>query len=577
MRIHEQDFSRKLFSLIGVSCAFFLILLFRLFYLQINLNRNLLAQSHKNFLRYEPINSLRGTIIDSKGKLLATNRPVINIYWKGSGNRVFSVQQKKEFTQLKTILETVLADETSLLQAERKAQKLLLSKDVPFETLSKITEQLGSASSIVIETDYTRFYPYKNLASHALGYLGNLDIGWSGKMGLEKLYETTLRGKSGMTQKVLNSFGKNLSEKEVEQAFAGQDITITLDLSLQRIAEMLFPQEKKGIIFVMDSTDGSIRVALSRPDFDPNIFLESLDHETWNTLKERKPFLNRIYQACYPPGSIFKLITLAAGLEKNIIHEDEEWECKGFVQIGNRKFRCHKRDGHGYLNPTEVIAKSCNTLFYEIGKRLDIDDLAEFAYKFGLGKKTGSVFNDKIGLVPTRDWKTHTKGERWWLGETVAATIGQTYLLTTPAQIARMMAAIEVGYLVTPRILEESTVTYEPLSIAYSTRTFLKEAMHAVTEEGTARTLKKLGDDFEVYAKTSTAQTSAWEKRKLGEEYLEHGWFTANFKYKDEPPMTMVVLVENAGNARLSLMIAKAFLKSYRDLIELRKKRAKKK
>lgn len=572
----NRQLSHKILMIIATITIAQFIIVGRLAYLQITRTKDLQTKSKNNFLRYETTSSMRGNIIDSKGKLLATNRPVINIYWKGSGSKKLTTTQKELLSFLQTLTNIKLEEsETTIAHAEKKAQKILLAKDIKFDQLSKVAEHFSNQSQISIETGFIRHYPYKALASHVLGYLGNIDIGWAGRMGLEKSYETILRGKSGVTQKVLNSFGKHLAEKEIEKSLTGQDITVTLDLSLQRIAEMLFPKDRRGAFILMDSSNGSLRVALSQPDFDPNLFLGKLENETWQKLKDKRPFLNRVFNATYPPGSIFKLVTLGAALETNIIQQDSEWECTGSVMVGKRKSHCHKRDGHGFITATEAVAKSCNTPFYEIAKYLDIDVLAQYARFFGLGKSTNSVFNDSSGLVPTREWKMLKKGERWWLGETLSTNIGQSYLLTTPIQIARMIASIHMGYLVSPRILEEAEVVYEPLNLSYKTRTFLQETMYEVAQTGTAKSLKKL-DDFTIYAKTSTAQTSTLKKRKMGESFLEHGWVTANFQYKNNPPHTLVVLVENAGNARLSLIIAKAFMKSYRDLINLRERRQKK-
>lgn len=575
MIAQEQSFIRKIFILATTVCIVCILIVIRLGYLQINLTQNLLKKSQHNFLRYEKVNPLRGNIIDYTGKLLATNRPVINVYWKGNGNKKLSEEQKKLLAHLKTFIPELCVTQETLEQAERKAQKIVIAQDLPFDLLSKISEQFSADCSIIIETDFARFYPYNTMASHILGYLGNLDTGWAGKMGLEKLYESSLKGKHGINQKILNSFGKHLSEKQIEQSLAGQDLTITLDLSLQKLAEMLFPAEKKGIFLLMDSKNGNLRVAVSRPNFDPNRFLEKLNQADWQVLKDNKPFLNRIYNACYPPGSIFKLVTLSAALETDIIQADKIINCKGSTKVGQRKFHCHRKTGHGPLSITESVAKSCNILFYRIARDIDVDTLANYAGRFGLGKNTNSVFNDNPGLIPTKAWKLKTKGERWWLGETLATCIGQSFLLVTPIQIARMIASIDTGYLVTPRILEESTVHYEPLNIAHSTRLFLQDTMKEVVNEGTARILANL-KGFEVFAKTSTAQTSDLEKRDMGEQYLEHGWVAVNFKYKNEPTMTMVVLVENAGSAALSLMIARAFLKGYRDLTNLRTERQKK-
>jgi len=565
-----RTFYKKALLLSGFTLFCTLFIVGRLFQLQIYYEQGFSAQSQKNFLRYEKTTSLRGNILDSFGKIIATNNPVTTLFWKGTGNNQLTESQLKIIDHIEFLTGHILQDRIKdITKSEKLSQKIELINDLSFDELSKITELFSAEPNLILETEFIRVYPYKSLASHVLGYLGSKGLEIGGKMGLERLCEHLLKGKDGLTQKVLNSFGKNLSEKEVEESLAGQDITVTLDLSLQRIAEMLFPKDKAGVFLLMDSTTGALRVTLSRPDFDPNLFLKPLQQEAWKELQERKPFLNRIFNASYPPGSIFKLVTLGAALEHNIIEEDTIIDCTGFTKLGKGRFRCHKRDGHGLLTINESLAKSCNTLFYEIGRHLDIDALADYATQFGFGKNTGSVFDDSIGLIPTREWKQRIKGERWWLGETFSASIGQSFLLTTPLQIARMLAGIETGFLINPRILEATPLTYEPLRIKHQTRKFLQTAMHGVTLEGTAKTLNKL-DNFRIHAKTSTAQTSTWAKRSQGAQFLEHGWFVANFSYKEQSPLTMVVLVENAGNARMSLMIAKSFLKAYEDLMELR-------
>jgi penicillin-binding protein 2 len=567
-----RTFFKKVLLLSSITLLSTLFIIGRLFQLQVYSTQGFHAQSQKNFIRYEKTTSLRGNILDSFGKIITTNKPVTTLFWKGTGTLILTDLQKEIIEQIEQLTGHILQDKIKdITKAEKLSCKVELIKDLSFDELSKVTELFSSNPNLVLETEFIRVYPYKSLASHVLGYLGNKGLEIGGKMGLERLYEHLLRGKDGITQKVLNSFGKNLSEKEVEESLAGQDITVTLDLSLQRIAEMLFPKDKAGVFLLMDSSNGALRVALSHPDFDPNLFLKPLEQKAWKELQERKPFLNRIFNASYPPGSIFKLVTLGAALEHNIIQEDTLIDCKGFTKLGKRGFRCHKRDGHRILTINESLAKSCNILFYDIGRYLDIDALAEYATQFGFGQNTGSVFDDSTGLIPTREWKQRTKGERWWLGETFSASIGQSFLLTTPIQIARMIASIETGYLINPRILENTPLIYEPLKIKHKTRKFLQNAMHGVTLEGTARTLNKF-DNFRIHAKTSTAQTSTLDKRKMGTQFLEHGWLVANFSYKGENPLTMVVLVENAGNSRMSLMVAKSFLKAYEDLMELRKK-----
>ncbi len=566
---------KKLFVVIGGILIVSVCIFLRLLDLQVRLGNDFTLKSKKNFLRHEPTASLRGNIIDCNGKLLATNRPVIDIYWKGTGNRTLSLKQEETITHLQNLLEKDFTEQApEILGAERKAAKFLLAKDVSFDELSKISEFFSWETNILIETNFARFYPYQNLASHALGYLGN-DLIPAGKMGLEKYYETVLKGKNGITQRVLNSFGKNLSEKQLENALAGQNINLTLDLGLQQLAETIFPADRKGAFILMDSRDGGIIVALSRPNFDPNLFMQKMNEETWQKVQEDRPFLNRIFAATYPPGSIFKLVTLSAALETNLITRDTEWFCSGSMTLGNRESRCHKQEGHGKLTTVQIISKSCNVPFYKIAKTLDIDTIARYANLFGLGRNITSIFNNMSGFVPTRKWKREKKKERWWLGETLSTAIGQSYLLVTPIQVARLIASIETGYLISPRILKDSALSYEPLPIKTETRKFLQDTMRAVIQEGTAQRLNRMRD-FYIYGKTSTAQTSALELRDQGGKYLEHKWLVANVRYKNNPPMTFVVIVENAGSEQLALDFAKSFLKAYRDLMELRDLQTKK-
>ena len=308
---------------------------------------------------------------------------------------------------------------------------------------------------------------------------------------------------------------------------------------------------------------------LSRPSFDPTVFLEPLDHAQWLLLQEKQPFLNRAFNACYQPGSIFKLVTTSAALEHNFIDPNNSWYCCGYVEFGQRQYGCANHNGHGWLTAEQSLAKSCNTMFFEIGKRISIDLLADYAHRFGLGRKTNMVFAEKEGLIPTSAWKKQVKHEKWWPGETLSAVIGQSYLLVTPIQVARMISAIFSGYLVYPRVLFEEPVIKEPLGIKQETRKFLQQSMLKVVESGgTGQQVGRL-KNIKIYAKTSTAQTSSLDKRDLGNAYLEHGWFVAYFSYKDEKPMTLVILMENVGSARVATDVAKQFLFEYRKLVDL--------
>ena len=573
MNYHGSLLNTKIKTASWFLTVAFVVIAGRLFQLQIIQQHNFYTKSQKNFLRIETIPPIRGTILDRNNQLLATNRPTTNIFWEGTGNTKFSEDQLKNLQLLETILgKSITSDEhtfENLKCAERRYQKVLLASDIPFEQLSQIAEQISQQKNIAITTHFKRYYPYKSFASHLLGYLNRIDLEMYGKMGLEKLFEDTLKGERGQKQKTINSFGRNLSETEVKKAEAGKNIQTTLDISFQEIVERIFPEDFVGTFIVMDPHDGDILALLSRPNFDPAVFLDPMHDEDWRLLQEKQPFLNRAFNACYPPGSIFKLVSISAMLEQKLITPDSCWNCQGYVEFANRHYHCNNRTGHGVLNVEQSLAFSCNILFYEIGKKIGIDLLADYAHRFGLGEKTNIMFAEKEGLIPTAAWKKRVKNERWWPGDTLSVVIGQSYLLVTPIQIGRMISSIFTGSLVTPRVLMNEPITKTPVNISLETRKFLQQSMLRAVKEGTGRGVKYV-KDIKVYAKTSTAQTSSWEKREQGTEYLEHAWFVSYVTYKDEKPLTLVILIEHAGTSRVPTGIAAEFLREYKRMIDVR-------
>ena len=546
------------------------ILIARLFYLQITLGETFAYQSKRNFTRIEETLSLRGNILDCNGSVLATNRPVTDLYWQGSGNKIFTLDQRDTLEKISVILEkNLFLQDKELQNSERYSKKICLAKDLSFVHLSKIIELFSDNPNIRFTTHFKRFYPYKTLAPHSIGYLSYLHNSCEGKTGIEKIFEDTLRGKPGSIMHIINSLGVHLSEVEIEKNFQGQNIVTTLDLDLQIIAEDVFSQDLSGALIIMDPETGALRACVSRPTFDPNLFTSTLDNETWKALQEKKPFLNRISNAAYPIGSIFKIITLSAALETNIIEQHSSWECCGYTVFAGRNYGCVKKEGHGFVTTKFSLAHSCNIPFFEMAKKMDIDTISHYAELFGLGKKTDSILPEALGLIPSRAWKRKVKHERWWRGETLSASIGQTYLLATPLQIARMIAAIETGFLVTPRIIESLPITQKPLAIKTETRLFLQKAMHAAVTHGTARWLNQLPQDFVVHAKTSTAQTASLEKSNTGKkEFLEHSWLASNFRYKHHPPLTLVIITEHTGRTGIPPRIAYNFLKRYKNKID---------
>jgi len=559
----------------GIVGIIFIAIVARLSYLQINLSDYFLTRSQQNCLHISHTHSARGTILDCRSKLLATNRPRTLIAWAGSGNRTLTTDQQAILALLDTTLDAPISTNNELMlaimRAERNKKSTIISTDISAEQLGKLSEQLPQDCNIQIISDFQRYYPYQTSASHLLGYLGGINAENYGKMGLEKLLEDTLRGQKGTVLSIIDSIGRNINQTILQHALTGGDICTTLDIELQAICEHVFSPELSGAFIIMNPLDGSIMSMLSRPNFDPNIFLQPISQDEWNVLIEKKPFLNRGLNATYPMGSIFKLVTISAAFKEGIVPCDMHYTttCKGYYKFCGRKYWCNNHYGHGQINIAQSIADSCNIIFFNIGRKIDIDTLAYYASLFGLGKRTGISLPESSGLIPTRAWKKACKGESWWPGETLSATIGQSFNSVTPLQVARMISAIFTGYLVKPRILVDEAIEKKPLEIPLHIRKFLKRSMKRVVRCGTGSRLKRF-KDIKMYAKTSTAQTSALEKRVLGGQYLEHGWFVGNFTYKDHTPLTIVILVEHAGSAQVAASIAQKFVGEYKKLMDSR-------
>jgi penicillin-binding protein 2 len=550
-----------------LAFGLFSAIIFYLFHLQITHASTFFRLGQQNFLRYEKVSSPRGNIVDAHGIVLATNIPVYLLYWQGTGEKQFTSLQMSMISELKAIFE--LSDELikEIALAERQRKSLCLSYDVSFEQLSRLLERFPRHKNIAIQKDFKRFYPYKQIASHVVGYLG-LDIEATGKMGLELLCNDTLKGQAGEIIKIINSIGHHLACHQVKQAMAGDTLHITLNLELQMLMEELFPQEYAGACVILNPRTGAVEVLVSRPAFDPSIFLSPINPEEWKDLESKKSFINRALSA-YPPASLFKFVTLSAALETGLITPNTKWHCFGHTLFANRPYHCNRLTGHGSVNTEQALAYSCNIPFFEIGKKIKIDTLAEYAQRLGLGSKTNILFHEKAGLIPTSQWKKRVKGEAWWPGETLSAAIGQSFMLATPMQIARMISALCEGYLVQPRILTAEPIVKQPISLRPEILQFLRKCMKSVIYYGTGLYLKSL-PDFEFYGKTGTAQTSSLEKIDLGKEYVPHAWFTAYFRYKDQEPHTLVLLIEHAGSSKVAIRLAQQFFKRYRDLQEQR-------
>jgi penicillin-binding protein 2 len=560
----DRVFDRIYCVLIGFL-LFSLVAFFRLYFLQVKQGDLLSRMGEKNFQRTGVLIPKRGNLVDCNNNPLASNRPVFDLYWR---NLAVDDDQKQQFWK---VFELVGGNRNNSslkisMFSKKKEFKFLLKSDIDFELLCKICEQFPNNPSIVIESRVERSYPYKSLASHVVGYLNRLEN--VGKSGLEKLFQSQLSGQAGVCKSVENAFGQKLSQSICKDAMAGNNIKLTIDLDLQIEAEELFEKNQSGIFLLMDPESGAVKAIVSYPNFDPNKFLFPMSSEEWqDECSLNNPLLNRVTQALYPPASLFKLVVVSAGLEEKIINPSSNFECKGYTIFGKRKYWCQQRWGHGILDTKEGLAQSCNIHCFEIAKKLSIDTLACYARGFGLGKKTGFLLGEKSGLIPSSEWKAITKGESWLSGDTLSAGIGQSYLLVTPIQIARMVSSICSGYLVKPRILEEEEIEKKKLFLSDETIDFLRSAMGDAVMKGTVWRLRKF-QDFQIFAKTGTAQTCSLNVKKVSRAHYEHAWLAGFFKYKNEKPLSIVVIMEHAGQARPAVKMAERFLKKYKNLCD---------
>jgi len=554
--------------LLYAFCLVMLVIIARLFYLQVDKRGVFATLGQKNFLRMEVIAPLRGDVYDCNNQLLAANRPVYDLSWHNVRGGRLSNDDLALLNTLGTIVGVDLTNEATLRDLQvchRFSRRFLLKEDVSFEQLCQISEQCLHAPHVVITNRFKRLYPHQELGCHVLGYLNRIEN--VGKSGIEYHFDDQLQGNEGYVMHIINATGKTLLKKIHKHAKAGTDLKLTIDMRLQQLAEGLFEPDQAGAVIVMEAHSGALLALASHPTFDPNAFLSPLSDDEWTRFSLNNPLLNRATCALYPPASIFKLVCMTAGLEDKHIDPHGEVSCCGYVEFGGRKYHCIRRTGHGHMTQKQALAVSCNIPFFNLARKMSVDRIAHFADLHGLGKKTELALPEKTGLVPCRSWKWQTRRERWWKGETLSTCIGQGYTLVTPLQNARLIGAICTGMLVKPRLLQQEDISLTPLPVSHDTLAFLRGAMREATQSGSAQRLKFLRD-FDIGSKTGTAQTCSLSTQQLYKHQLEHAWFCSFFSYKGQRPLVLVIIAENTGHSRVAVEMAYRFLRGYRDLQE---------
>jgi penicillin-binding protein 2 len=584
-----NGYRKKALSSLFLLILFFAVIVTRLWFLQIN---------------YQEIAAPRGNIYDRRGREIVTNRPSFNVVWLRESNRV-------DQDWLKSLNKIIDQDPSELLEKIRKMSgepghiPVRLAEDVSWDLVARIENNRMYLPEIKIEVVPLRVYHHGNLASHLIGYLGEiskteLDAAdkelyrggdMIGKMGLERLRESDLRGEKGRDYMEVNALGFEQKNLKGVEPLPGRDLHLTLDVELQKIAEEAMAAENyAGAVVAMEAQTGRLLVLASAPTLHLEEFVGGISQKAWQAMLDNPlhPLVNKVVQGQYPPGSTYKPVTAFAGLAEGVITADTSFFCPGSYRFGNRTYRCWKRGGHGTVSLRRAVAESCDVYFYQVGQRLGVDRLARYARMFGLGEKSGvEMEHEKPGLIPTAAWKKSKRGQAWQEGETLSIAIGQGYDLATPLQIAEMTAVIaNGGTLYKPSVIEK---VVDPDGRV--THSFTPEVLNRITGQG--RNLKLVregmvdavnsrrgtGREAQIDAhgilvggKTGTAQVvrlavyKHLKEKDIPYEYRDHAWFTC-FAPAVNPEIVVTVLVEHGlhGGSASAPIAAKILNRYFED------------
>ncbi len=555
----------------------FVLLLLGLFFVQLIRGHYYYNLSLKNSIRLIPQDACRGKILDRSGHVIADNSL--------SFDAVIIPQELKNKEAVFDRLSQILS--MSRQNIDRIYDRMYLNpftpvciaSGIPKSTAIILEEESLDLSGVRVELNSRRYYPFGTCASHVLGYMGEIDksritrlkdYGYDikdkmGYSGLEEYLDIYLRGEKGGQQVEVDSRGRQVRLLGYKPPVKGKDVLLTLDLEMQQIADQLLGG-RKGAVVVLDATNGAVLIMSSSPAFDPNVFVDRSDKKSLNyyLTSEKSPLLNRAVSAQLPPGSVFKPITAVAALRTKRFDTSTIYFCAGKLKVGNRDFKCWSE--HGEEDFDQAMGHSCDVYFYRLGLQAGVDMLTQTAHDFGFGSSVGiDLPHESSGFVPSKVWKRIKFLDGWYDGDTANFSIGQGFVLATPMQLARMMAAIgNGGFLVAPHItqsIDGVPVEFkEPkkIKIDMNVLSTVRESLRfpVSLEDGTAHILNIEGLD--ICAKTGTAQVYGQQS---------HGW-VAGFFPKNKARFAFCILLENSGSSHYACALG-------RQLFEELKKRGK--
>ncbi|MFC1576239.1 penicillin-binding protein 2 [Candidatus Omnitrophota bacterium] len=550
-----------------------------LFYTQILRHDTYSELSEKNRIRVLPLAAPRGRVYDRNGTLLVSNEISFDV-------EVVYQEIKDKQKIIDTLILMLSEDKDKLTERIEAARKkpfvpVKIAEDVKKDMAIKVEEVTLDLPGVIVTTRPRRNYIYKNALSHVTGYIGKISEAelkryktygyrmqdFVGKDGIERQCNDYLRGIDGGLQVEVDSRGRQVRILALKEPIPGKDVYLSIDARLQEFCDSVLGK-KKGAVIAMDPETGAVLALVSNPDYDPNIFVTS------NNTKKRlallndsrtSPMLNRAIGTSHPLGSVFKIVIAAAALEEGKFTERSTLSCNGAYYVGGRAFHCWREKGHGGQNITQAMKHSCNVFFYQLGISLGADKIAQYAFKFGLGKPSGiDLPGETGGFVPTISWKKTKLRQPWFKGETANYSIGQGYLLVTPLQASRLTGAVAAGgKLARPFLVERiGDVTIrqdepENLNLKRDTLRAVKKALKDVVNAPRGTGVYARSKKVTISGKTGTAQNPRGRS---------HAWFVG-FAPFEKPGISVVVFLEHGGKGGLEpARFAKKIIEKAREL-----------
>lgn len=576
-------------------------LLFRLAWLQIIDYDRFADLSENNRIRLMELPPTRGLIYDRNGVILAENKPTFHL-------EITPEQVDDMDATLSGLAEIVSIDEAEIerfkeqLLVNRSFQRISLRTHLNEDEVARLAVNRHRFPGMDINARLSRFYPQGEAMAHAVGYVGRInekeltviDVGnyrgtsHIGKTGLEKYYERELHGTVGRQKVEVNAQGRVLRVLDRVPPVSGNDLVLNLDIELQQLAQDALG-EFAGSVIAIEPHTGAVVAFVSKPGFDPNLFVHGISHKNYNALQHDidKPLFNRAIYGQYPPGSTFKPFVGLAGIEQKRFGTRESIYCTGHYLLPGdkteRKYRDWKKNGHGTVDLTKAIEQSCDVYFYELAYRMGIDSMHDFLARFGFGEKTGiDILGERSGSLPSTEWKKRVHNKIWYPGETLISGIGQGYMLTTPIQLAVATAALASrGEKIVPRLLKEVHISTdatvksrEPSKTMIELRVdrhwdIMFNAMEKVVHGtwGTARATG-WGMKFKMAGKTGTAQVfgiaqdEEYDAETVAKKLRDHALFIGFGPVKD-PVLSVTIVAENGEHGSAMAPIAKKLIGRY--------------